>query len=67
MTSESWARLEIVPSILIPLGSGIGWLIWKQSQNQLKLDLIWESFTNHGSQLTGYKPGDELASRKNIR
>jgi hypothetical protein len=39
MTSESWARLEIVASILIPLGSGIGWLIWKQSQNQLKLDL----------------------------
>jgi hypothetical protein len=52
-------HIELVGMIVIPLGSGILYLIWNQAQNQLKLDLVWEWFTNHGHELTGYKPGDE--------
>lgn len=64
MTSESWAHLEIIAGVLIPLGSGIGYLIWTQAQNQLKLDALWHWFTNDAHELTGYKPGDELKGKK---
>lgn len=54
-----WAHLEIIAGVVIPLGSGIGWLIWNASQQNLKINLMWAWYTNHGSHLTGYKPGDE--------
>lgn len=53
-------HLEIIGTILMPLGSGLAYLIWRTGQNQLKLDLMWEWFTNHGHETTGYQPGDEL-------
>jgi len=64
MTTESgWEHIEIVAGIVIPLGSGILWLIVRQVQNQLKLDLMWDWFTNHGHDVTGYQPGDERKRR----
>jgi len=59
MTPETTAHLELAASILIPVGSGIAYLIWTQAQNQLKIDAMWLWFSNHGSELTGYKAGDE--------
>jgi len=62
----STEHIELVGMIVIPLGSGIVWMLKRQAreitlqaQNQLKLDLIWLWFTNHGHDITGYQPGDE--------
>lgn len=56
-------HVQLIGLIVLPLlgtlGSGIGWLIWKSAQNQLKIDYMWDAMTNHLSELTGYKPGDE--------
>ena len=52
-------HLALWASIVGPLGSGIVWLIWKQAQNQLKIDWMWDYLTNHISDQTGYRPGDE--------
>lgn len=56
-------HLTLWASVVIPLGSGIGWLIYRSGQNQLKIDLMWSWFSNHGSGITGYKPGDERGRR----
>lgn len=58
-----WSHAELAASIIIPLGSGIGWLIWNTAQQNLKLNLMWIWFTNHGHDITGYKPGDEFRTR----
>lgn len=67
MTADNfWTHLEIVASVVIPLGSGIVWLIWNAARQNLKVDLMWLWYTNHGSDLTGYKPGDEFKGRGNV-
>jgi len=59
-------HLAMWATIMAPLGSGILWVLLRQArqiereaQNQVKLDTMWNWFTNHGSDVTGYKPGDE--------
>jgi hypothetical protein len=51
------------------LGSGIGWILRRQTKSlklliegaerqariELKVDTMWAWFTNHGSDITGYK------------
>jgi len=59
MTETIWTHVGIAASIVLPLGSGLLYVIWQLSQMTLKLDLIWEWYTNHGHEITGYKPGDE--------
>ena len=54
----------MIGGIVCPLGSGIGYLIWQQAQLNLKVDILWGWYTNHGSSLTGYKPGDEFRFRQ---
>lgn len=70
MNETGWSHFQIIAGIVLPLGSGMAWLMVRQArqiareaQNQLKLDLMWEWFTNHGHDLTGYKPGDEHRGR----
>ena len=60
--SESFLSGEHIAlwlSIVLPLGTPLVILLWKASQYALKVDLMWSWYTNHGSDLTGYKPGDE--------
>lgn len=60
--TETWStHLTIIISILVPLGSGIAWLIRgqlaaarAQARMELKVDTMWLWFTNHGSDITGY-------------
>jgi hypothetical protein len=52
-------HVQLLGLIVLPLGSGVGYLIWNQAQMKLKVDLMFEWFTNHGHDITGYKPGDE--------
>jgi hypothetical protein len=57
-------HIELVGMILIPLGGGIIYLIWQSAQMKLKVDLMFDWFTNHGHDITGYQPGDELRKKK---
>jgi hypothetical protein len=59
MTETIWTHIGIAAGIVIPLGSGIGYLIWQQAQLTTKVDLLWHWFTNDAHEFTGYKPGDE--------
>jgi hypothetical protein len=59
MTPEQWTHIEIIAGIAIPLGSGILYVIWQQAQMALKVDLMFDWFSNHGHDITGYQPGDE--------
>jgi uncharacterized membrane protein len=73
---DTWTHIQMVVGILVPLGSGIAWILKRQSESlkeatkaaksiariEVKVDTMWEWFTNHGSDLTGYKSpsdGDE--------
>lgn len=58
-----WGHVELAASIVIPLGSGLGWLIWNTAQQNLKLNVMWLWFTNHGHDITGYQVGDEFKAR----
>jgi hypothetical protein len=58
-----WSHAELAASIVLPLGSGIGWLIWNAAQQNLKTNTMWSWFTNHGHDITGYRPGDEFKKR----
>ena len=40
-------HIEMIGMILIPLGSGIGYLIWMFAQLTLKVDIMWEVLSNH--------------------
>lgn len=40
-------HIELIGLVLIPIGMGIGYLIWQQAQMALKVDVIWTYFTNH--------------------
>lgn len=55
LNPEGWTHLEIIAGIVLPLGSGILWLIARQARQDLKIDTMWTWFTNHGSNITGYK------------
>jgi len=63
MSETIWTHVGIVAGIVLPLGSGILWLIWNASQQTMKVNTMWDWFTNHGSDITGYKPGDERKCR----
>lgn len=43
----SLEHVELVGMILIPMGSGIAYIIWQQAQLALKVDVLWEFFSNH--------------------
>lgn len=58
-TDHIQLAIAVWASVVVPLGSGIGWLIYKQAQRDLKIDMMWEWYTNHGHDITGYQPGDE--------
>jgi hypothetical protein len=56
-------HIELVGMVLFPLGIGMGYLVWQQAQMALKVDMMFLWFTNHGSDITGYQPGDEKRKR----
>lgn len=58
MSESTWTHIGIL-ALFIPVISGLAWLIWNASAQNMKINLMWEWFTNHGSDITGYKPGDE--------
>lgn len=51
-------HIALIGMILIPLGTGIGILIWRQAQMALKVDLMFAWFVNEGHEITG---GDKYA------
>lgn len=59
MTETIWTHIGIIASILLPLGSGLIYVIYQLGQMTLKIDLMWKWFSNDAHELTGYKPGDE--------
>lgn len=63
-SESSWTHVGIIASILVPLGSGIGYLIWQQAQMALKVNTVWAWFSNDAHEFTGYRPGDEFKKRK---
>jgi hypothetical protein len=52
-------HVQLIGLIVLPLGSGIGVLIWRQARMALKVDTMWGWYTNHGSDITGYKKPDK--------
>jgi hypothetical protein len=58
-TFFSLEHIELFGIIVMPLGSGIMYLIWQQAQMTLKVNTMWRWFSNDAHELTGYQPGDE--------
>lgn len=46
---------EAVATVLVAIGSGVVYLIYGQGQQNVKINTMWDWFTNHGSDITGYK------------
>lgn len=63
MGETLWTHIGIAASIVIPLGSGIGYLIWQQAQMAVKVEAMWTWYSNDAHEFTGYKPGDERKRR----
>jgi hypothetical protein len=64
MNESIWTHIGIAAGIVIPLGSGLGYVIWQQAQLTLKVDVMFEWFTNGGHEITG---GDKYADLKRKR
>jgi hypothetical protein len=67
ITPETQTHIEMLGL----LGSGIAWLIKRQENSiklqtelKIKVETMWLWFTQHGHEITGYKPGDEEKHRK---
>lgn len=43
-------HIELIGIIVMPIMSGIGYLIWKLSQVAFKVDTMWEWLSNHQGQ-----------------
>jgi len=54
----STEHIELIGAILLPIGSGIIYLIWQSAQMKLKVDLMFSWFVNDGHEITG---GDKYA------
>lgn len=54
ITAPWWLHAEVL-GLAATLGSGIIYLIYQQGQRDIKIDTMWLWFTNHGSNITGYK------------
>jgi hypothetical protein len=54
-----WTHVEIIAGILIPLGSGLIYVVYQLGQVNVKVTTMWEWYTNHGSSITGYKKNEE--------
>lgn len=70
MNETFWTHLSMVAAVVVPLGSGITYLIRGQIRSaaaqariELKVDTMWEWFTQHGHEITGYQKGDEFRRR----
>lgn len=50
MTETIWTHIGIAASIVIPLGSGIGYLIWQQAQMAVKVEAMWGWWSNHANE-----------------
>lgn len=66
MSETFWGHVQLALVILVPICSGLAWVIKRQADSirmqarmELKVDTMWEWFTNHGSHITGYKPSGE--------
>jgi hypothetical protein len=59
MTSELWTHIEMFLGIVVPLGLGIVKIIRSQARIELKVETMWLWYTNHGSNITGYKKEDK--------
>ena len=46
----STEHIELVGIILMPTALGIGYLIWQQAQMAMKVDTIWDWWSNHADQ-----------------
>jgi hypothetical protein len=52
-------HVQLLGLIVLPLSSGILYIIWQTAQMKLKVDQMWSWYSNDAHELTGYKPGDE--------
>lgn len=69
ITPETQAHVEMMATVLTVLGGGLAWIIKRQQASikllvegaarqariELKVDTMWTWFSNHGSDITGYK------------